>query len=145
MLSWDDFRIVKAIADCGSLAEAAKALRINQSTVFRKLGQIETELDARLFKRSRSTLTLTPRGEHMVRLAARMEQDVVAFEQGLHGKKPTEMPLTTGVVPPAEIMARTGLQFLTDIVDGRLRRHPTCATLGFHLAKVANGTPGSTA
>ena len=65
MLSWNDFRIVKAIADCGSLTEAAKTLRINQSTVFRKLGQIETELDARLFKRSRSALTLTPRGEHV--------------------------------------------------------------------------------
>ena len=69
MLSWDDFRIVKAVADGGSLAEAAKALRINQSTVFRKLGQIETEIDARLFKRSRSALTLTPRGEEMVRAA----------------------------------------------------------------------------
>src|SRR6266581_136892 len=100
MPSWDDFRIVKAIADCGSLAEAAKALRINQSTVFRKLGQIETELDARLFKRSRSALTLTP---------------------------------------CAEIMARTGLQFLTDMVDGKLPQPPICATLGFRLTKVADG------
>jgi len=139
MLSWDDFRIVKAIADCGSLAEAAKALRINQSTVFRKLGQIETELDARLFKRSRSALTLTPRGENMVRLAACMEQDVAAFEQGLHGKKPIETPFTTGVVSPAEIMARTGLQFLTDMVDGKLPQPPICATLGFRLTKVADG------
>jgi uncharacterized protein (TIGR00369 family) len=139
MLSWDDFRMVKAIADCGSLAEAAKALRINQSTVFRKLGQIETKLDVRLFKRSRSALTLTPRGEHMVWLAARMEQDVAAFEQGLRGKKPTETPFTTGVVSPAEIMARTGLQFLTDIVEGKLPQPPICATLGFRLAKVSDG------
>src|SRR6267142_6376248 len=102
MLSWDDFRVVKTIADCGSLAEAAKALRINQSTVFRKLGQVETELDVRLFKRSRSALTLTPHGEHMVRLAARMEQDVEAFAPGLHGKKPIETPFSTGVVSPAE-------------------------------------------
>jgi len=139
MPSWDDFRIVKAIADCGSLAEAAKALRINQSTVFRKLGQIETDLDARLFKRSRSALTLTSHGEEMVRLAARMEQDVAAFEQGLHGKEPVEPPFATGVVSPAEIMARTGLQFLTDMIDGKLPQPPMCATLGFHLAKVADG------
>src|SRR5437763_9647707 len=98
MPSWDDFRIVNAIADCGSLTEAAKALRINQSTVFRKLGQIETALDARLFKRRRSALTLTPRGEDVVRLAARMEQGVAAFEQGLHGRQPIESPFTTGVV-----------------------------------------------
>ena len=34
----------------------------------------------------------------MVRLAARMEQDVAAFEQGLHGKRPIETPFITGVV-----------------------------------------------
>jgi len=139
MPSWDDFRVVKTIADCGSLAKAAKALRINQSTVFRKLGQIETELDARLFKRSRSALTLTPRGEDVVRLAARMEQNVAAFEQGLHGKQPAEAAFTTGVVSAAEIMARTGLQFLADMIDGKLPQPPMCATLGFRLAKVADG------
>jgi uncharacterized protein (TIGR00369 family) len=139
MLSWDDFRIVKAIADCGSLTEAAKALRINQSTVFRKLGQIETEIDARLFKRSRSALTLTPRGEEMVRLAVRMEQDVATFEQDLHGKQPVEVPFNTGLASPAEIMARTGLQFLTDMIDGKLPQPPICATLGFRLAKVSDG------
>ena len=61
MLSWDDFRIVKAVADRGSPIEAAKVLRINQSTVFRKLGQIEHRIGARLFKRNRSGYTLTPR------------------------------------------------------------------------------------
>src|SRR5258708_19191748 len=105
MLSWDDFRVVKAIADCGSLAEAAKALRINQSTVFRKLGQIETELDARLFKRSRSALTLTPRGEEVVRLAARMERDVAAVGQGLLRQQSAERPFTTRNLGPAQNVA----------------------------------------
>jgi uncharacterized protein (TIGR00369 family) len=68
-----------------------------------------------------------------------MEQDVAAFEQGWHGKQPAETPFTTGVVSPAEIMARTGLQFLTDMVDGKLPQPPICATLGFRLAKVADG------
>ena len=139
MLSWDDFRIVKAIADCGSFTEAAKVLRINQSTVFRKLSQIETELDARLFKRSRAALTLTRRGEDTVRLATRMGQDIAAFEQSLHGKQSAEAALTTGIVPPAEIMSRTGLQFLSDMVEGKLPQPPICATLGFHLAKVSDG------
>jgi uncharacterized protein (TIGR00369 family) len=136
MLSWDDFRIVKAIADRGSLTEAAKALRVNQSTVFRKLGQIETRLGARLFKRNRSGMALTPRGTDMVRLAARMAEDVAAFEQG---KLPDEKPFVTGVVPPEQVMARTGLQFLTDMIDGKLPQPPMCATLGFHLAAVSDG------
>src|SRR6188472_3972957 len=112
MLSWDDFRIVKAVADRGSLTEAAKALRINQSTVFRKLGQIEHRIGARLFTRSRARTTLTPRGEEMVRLAERMEQDVADFERGLFAKASAEKPFVTGVVPLDQIMARTGLQFL---------------------------------
>jgi uncharacterized protein (TIGR00369 family) len=139
MLSWDDFRIVKAIADRGSLAEAAKVLRINQSTVFRKLGQIEHRVGARLFKRNRAGNTLTPRGEEMVRLARRMEQDVAAFERGLSAKAPVEKTFVTGVVPPDQIMARSGLEFLTDMVEGKLPQAPMCATLGFHLAKAADG------
>ena len=118
MLSWDDFRIVKAIADRGSLAEAAKALRINQSTVFRKLGQIEHRIGARLFKRNRTEYGLTPRGEEMVRLADRMEQDVATFERGLSAKTSMEKTFVTGVVPMDQIMGRTGLEFLTDVVDG---------------------------
>ena len=139
MLSWDDFRIVKAVADRGTLTEAAKVLRINQSTVFRKLGQIEHRIGARLFKRNRSGYTLTPRGEEMVRLADRMQQDVAAFERGLSAKIPVEKTLVTGVVPMDQIMARSGLEFLTDMVEGRLPQAPMCATLGFHLAEASDG------
>ena len=40
MLSWDDFRYVKAIADTRSLGGAAQELSVNHSTVFRRLAQI---------------------------------------------------------------------------------------------------------
>jgi DNA-binding transcriptional LysR family regulator len=72
MLSWDDFRYVKAIAGGRSLAGAAEALGVNHSTVFRRLGQIEGQLGSRLFERSRAGYALTPCGEEMVRLAERM-------------------------------------------------------------------------
>src|SRR5712675_2398913 len=36
MLSWDDFRYVKAIADSRSLAGAAETLAVNHSTGFRR-------------------------------------------------------------------------------------------------------------
>jgi uncharacterized protein (TIGR00369 family) len=139
MLSWDDFRYVKAIADHRSLNDAAKTLGINQSTVFRKLGLIEHRLGARLFKRNRSGYTLTPRGEEMTRLAERMEQDVTAFENGLHGKAAGPKSFATGVVPLDAILSRSGLAFLKDMIDGKLPQAPMCATLGFHLAEAAEG------
>jgi DNA-binding transcriptional LysR family regulator len=40
-LAWDDFRLIKAIADHDGLTGAAAALSVNHSTVFRRLGQIE--------------------------------------------------------------------------------------------------------
>jgi uncharacterized protein (TIGR00369 family) len=139
MLSWDDFRYVKAIADHRSLAGAAKALRINQSTVFRKLGQIEHRLGVRLFKRGRANYTLTPQGERMAALAARMEQDVEAFEQGVNGKADDRPTFITGLVPRNQVLARSGLEFLTDIASGALPQPPICATLGFHLAAASEG------
>jgi uncharacterized protein (TIGR00369 family) len=139
MLSWDDFRHVKAIADHASLAQAAKALAINQSTVFRKLGQIEHRLGVRLFKRNRANYTLTPQGERMVALARRMAHDVEAFEKNVNGKAADMAPLITGVIARDDIMARGGLEFLTDMVNGKVPQAPMCATLGFHLVEVSNG------
>jgi DNA-binding transcriptional LysR family regulator len=98
MLSWDDFRYVKAIADTRSLAGAANELGVNHSTVFRRLAQIETQLGSRLFERGRSAYALTPCGEEMVRLAERMDEDIVAFERQVtgHDLRPSgELRVTT--------------------------------------------------
>lgn len=78
-LSWDDFRLVKAIADARSLAGAATRLGINASTVFRRLGDAEKRLGARLFERHRSGYALTPAGEEMTALATRFEEDASSF------------------------------------------------------------------
>jgi DNA-binding transcriptional LysR family regulator len=85
MLSWDDFRYVKAIADARSLAGAAEALAVNHSTVFRRLGQIEQELGSRLFERGRAGYALTACGEQMVELAERMGDEIVSFERKVTG------------------------------------------------------------
>jgi DNA-binding transcriptional LysR family regulator len=85
-LSWDDLRLVKAIADVRSLPAAATLLGINHSTVFRRLGQIEEALGAKLFERHRSGYTLTTIGEEMVALARRVEEDIMAFTRKMVGQ-----------------------------------------------------------
>jgi DNA-binding transcriptional LysR family regulator len=98
MLSWDDFRYVKAIADTRSLGGAASELGVNHSTVFRRLAQIEERLGSRLFERSRAAYALTPCGEEMVRLAERMGEDIIAFERQVtgHDLRPSgELRVTT--------------------------------------------------
>ncbi|ACL57795.1 LysR family transcriptional regulator [Methylobacterium nodulans] len=85
-LAWDDFRLVKAIADQRGLAPAAERLGINPSTAFRRLGQMEAALGTLLFERHRAGYAPTPAGEEMVRIAARMEDDVAAFSRKLDGQ-----------------------------------------------------------
>ena len=46
---------------------------------------------------------------------------------------------TYGLVPRDEIMARSGLSFLTDMAAGKLPQAPMCETLGFYLAEVKEG------
>jgi DNA-binding transcriptional LysR family regulator len=97
-LNWDEFRLIKAIADSRSLVGAAEALGLNHSTVFRRLGAIEATLGAQLFERSRAGYEPTPAGEEMVALAASMSDSILEFERHVAGRdvKPTgELRITT--------------------------------------------------
>jgi DNA-binding transcriptional LysR family regulator len=78
-LAWDDFRLVKAIADARGMPGAAAELGINHSTVFRRLGQIEEALGTTLFERHRTGYALTQAGEEMVSLAQRLDSDITSF------------------------------------------------------------------
>jgi DNA-binding transcriptional LysR family regulator len=86
-LAWDDFRLVKAIADTRGLTGAAERFGVNHSTMFRRLGQIEDALGIALFERHRTGYALTTAGEEMVALAERMDDDVTAFARKLAGRE----------------------------------------------------------
>lgn len=86
MIPWDDFRLVRAIAETGTLAGAAEQLAVNHSTVFRRLGTLEQQLGARLFERARAGYVPTPMGEEMVRLAEHMADEVLAVERRITGQ-----------------------------------------------------------
>ena len=83
---WDDFRLVKAIADQGGLTAAAARLGINHSTAFRRLAAIEASLGARLFERARTGYAATPAGLAMVAAAGRMEETAAQFAREVVGR-----------------------------------------------------------
>jgi DNA-binding transcriptional LysR family regulator len=116
MLSWDDFRYVKAIADTRSLSGAAQSLNVNHSTVFRRLGQIEAQLGSRLFDRGRAGYALTPCGEEMVRLAERLGDDITTFERKVTGQdlRPTgELRVTTNDMVLLHLLTEVLVDFRT--------------------------------
>jgi len=85
-ISWDDFRLVRGIAESGSLVGAAAALNLNHSTLFRRLGALEAAIGAKLFERSRNGYAATAAGQEMIALAERMGRDVNEFERRIAGR-----------------------------------------------------------
>jgi DNA-binding transcriptional LysR family regulator len=85
-LAWDDLLYVLSVGRAGSLSGAARALRVNHSTVFRRIGAIEEQMGVRLFDRRRDGYVPTAAGEAVVALAEEMDQQVVALERKLSGE-----------------------------------------------------------
>jgi DNA-binding transcriptional LysR family regulator len=78
-MNWDEFRIVRAIAESQSLYGAAERLGLNHSTMFRRLAALETRLGFKLFERDRSGYRPTAAGEDMVSLASLMGDTIAEF------------------------------------------------------------------
>lgn len=51
--NWDDVRYVVAVADHGSVAEAARVLSVNHATVLRRIAAFEERQGVRLFEKTR--------------------------------------------------------------------------------------------
>lgn len=117
--SWDDFRLVKAIADQQSLVGAAESLGLNHSTVFRRLGALEETLKTRIFERSRNGYTPTAAGERMVALANQMSNEINSFELKCAGRD---------VQPSGELRVTTNdtmlIHLLTPIFAGFTKAYP---------------------
>lgn len=106
-LDWDDFRLVKVIAEASGLAGAAERLGVNHSTVFRRLGQMEDNLGVKLFERHRTGYVLTPAGEEMAALAEQMDESVTSFARKLAGQ---------AVAPAGELRVTTNDTLLVHLL-----------------------------
>jgi DNA-binding transcriptional LysR family regulator len=122
-LAWDDFKLVRLIAEAKSLAGAAERLGVNHSTVFRRLGQLEEALGTKLFERHRTGYALTPAGEEMAALAERMDEDVAGFARKLAGQvlSPAgELRVTTNDTLLAHLLTPLFARFSEQCRDVRL-------------------------
>jgi molybdate transport repressor ModE-like protein len=87
MEDWNEPRLVLAVARAGSLTQAAKALGLDHSTVFRRLRALEERIGVRLFERlPGGAYQATAAGERMAAAAERMEDEAVALERDIAGR-----------------------------------------------------------
>jgi DNA-binding transcriptional LysR family regulator len=85
-LSWDDLRLILAVARQGTLSGAARLLGVTHSTVFRRLDALEQQIGVRLFERFRDGYAPTAAGESAAAVAARFADDVTGLERRLSGQ-----------------------------------------------------------
>ena len=85
MERWDDLRFVLAVCRGGSLSEAARSLKVDPSTVTRRLQALEEDMGVRLFDRLRHGVELTPTGELLLQAAEDMEVRALALERQVVG------------------------------------------------------------
>lgn len=76
MLSTEEFALLEAIRDTGSLSRAAARLGKAPSTVSHAVRTLESRFDALLFDRKGYRLRLTPAGQLLASESARLMQDV---------------------------------------------------------------------
>jgi DNA-binding transcriptional LysR family regulator len=122
-LAWDDFRLVKMVAEAKGLAGAAERLGVNHSTVFRRLGHLEETLGIKLFERHRTGYALTTAGEEMAALAERMDEDVATFARKLAGQALSpagELRVTTNDTLLAHLLTPLFARFCAQCPDVRL-------------------------
>ncbi len=117
-MDWDDLRYFVAVTRGGSLAAAARQLRVKHSTVHRRVTALEDQLGTRLFERTPTGYALTQAGDDILPFASEVEAAVFAIERSAEGRDRSlsgEVRVTTSTV-----VAR---QMTVALAEFR-RRHP---------------------
>jgi DNA-binding transcriptional LysR family regulator len=91
---WDDLKHLLAVAREGSTLSAGRALKVDQSTVQRRLVALERRMGQSLVLRQPTGYRLTAFGQEMLPFAEAVERAVQSFERHLH-RLATD---TTGVI-----------------------------------------------
>jgi DNA-binding transcriptional LysR family regulator len=80
-LDWDDLKVFLHAARGGSLGSAAKRLRVDQSTISRRIAHLESTLGIALFERLPSGLRVNEAGDRLLCHAERIESAVIAMRE----------------------------------------------------------------
>lgn len=78
-LQWDDVRYFLALSREGSLSATARTLKVEHSTVARRVSSLEQTLKVKLFDRLARGWVLTAEGEELAKQAALLEEEMLAL------------------------------------------------------------------
>ncbi len=118
MFDWNDLKYFLAIARHGSTIAAGKALGLSQSTVHRRLSELERRLGRKLVTREPSGYRLTQYAEGLLPFAERIESGVLEFERHVRDEK-RDLTGVIRVTCPEPIVIRLTKSALLDRFHAR--------------------------
>jgi DNA-binding transcriptional LysR family regulator len=141
-MSWDDLRYFLAVHRQGSHKGAARVLRVDPTTVSRRLAVLEGTFGARLFVRTPEGLKTTPAGLGLVTRAERIEDEVLASERELLANPtalagPLRVTAGDALINYVVLPAMAGLRAAHPDLVIELRTETTIADLSRREADVA--------
>src|ERR1700712_2257712 len=86
-MNWDDLRYVLALCKAGSLSRAAVELKVDHTTVGRRIEAVEADLGVRLFTRTTTGYVPTAEAEGLLPAIRRVEEAVLTLERGAHAQQ----------------------------------------------------------
>lgn len=87
-MDWEDYRCFLALARHGSLSAAARALKLDHTTVGRRLASLETALKLRLVDRLPRAVVLTEEGRRLAALGTDVETAMFAVARAAGAAHP---------------------------------------------------------
>jgi DNA-binding transcriptional LysR family regulator len=85
-IDWDDVRYFLAVARHGSVRAAAAQLKVNHTTVLRRVAHLEARLHSQMFEKLPTGYRITPAGEEVLELANQMEASSHQLETRVFGR-----------------------------------------------------------
>ena len=118
-LAWDDVRVFLALCRSRTVGGAALALRVDASTVSRRLAALEEVLAATLFDRGRDGIAPTEAAELLMPVAEEIELSLARFTNQAEGLEREAAGVVRITCPPdvAEVV-------LAPLLNELLARHP---------------------
>ena len=85
-MNWDDLKIVLAVSRCGTMSAAAQQLKVQHSTVSRRIKALEKQLGTNIIRRMQGRYELTKAGNKLKDTALRIESEIISVDGTLSRK-----------------------------------------------------------
>lgn len=117
-VNWNDLRVFLAVATAGQIGRAAHALKVDPTTLGRRLRRLEQHLEVTLFERTRDGQSLTEAGEMLLAKAEAMADAARSIDETLSPRSGLSGSLRLSVAEGF------GSQFLTPYLADFAGAHP---------------------